>query len=324
MKIITIIILSLATVLNACTSKVISGNFSGRSGDPVAAQQTPKSSVVRQIGINRPILSDVDLAQWIQLSESEESNAGKLYGLIATGEWQAAIQEARRNLEKNPGDDTLMVILAAAFASGRNYEMAGYYGSQVLKTDPQNADAMNLVELRIMMSSENRRGDFDDAISWFRKAADTDGAHVAGLLNMGYLQLDLGDAQSALESFNLASNRCRNCFDSQYGYGLASARSMSWANARSTFEGILAKDPSRAEALYQLALVHKNGLNNQKESEKILQEIVSDADGRFKNASDVKRVANITLRKLKATDRSAPIPDETIMPRGGEMPARAG
>jgi hypothetical protein len=98
---------------------------------------------------------------------------------------------------------------------------------------------------------------------------------------------------------------------------------MSWANAKNAFEGVLSNTPSRAEAQYQLALVYKNGLNNQNEAIKLLQEIVSDADGRFKNASEVKRVANITLRRLKAGDRSGPIPEEGTMPHGGEMPARA-
>ena len=293
------------------------------SSEPVSASGTPGEMVVIQSGGRSPIISTSDAKRWIQLSESEGSSAGKLYGLIATGEWQSAIQEARRNLEINPGDENFMTILGAAFASGRNYEMAGYYGSLVLNTNSQNSDAMNLVGLRIMMASENRRGDFDDAIAWFRKAADSDSTHVAGLLNMGYLQLDLGDARGAGESFALASNRCNRCFDSQYGYGVASSRSMSWANAKNAFEGVLSNNPSRAEAQYQLALVYKNGLNNQNEAIKLLQEIVSDADGRFKNASEVKRVANITLRRLKAGDRSGPIPEEGTMPHGGEMPARA-
>lgn len=323
MKIQPLFPIAMTLVATACASPKQAPLVSSRNSEPVyAPPPEPTNIVVKQIGSKKPLLSKYGDRHWMQLSEAEESSPGKLFGQIAVGDWQVAIQEARRNLEKHPGDQTYTVILGAAFASGKNFEMAGYYGEQVLKNYPQNTDAMNLVGLRIMMSSENRRSDYDEALSWFRKAAEGESTHVAGLLNMGHLQLDLGDANGASESFAQASSRCEKCFDAQYGYGVAQARNLSWNNARITFEDILSKDPHRAEALYQLALVFKNGLNNPKQAAKLLQEIVSDADGRYANASEVKRVANITLRRLKATDRSAPLPEESIMPRGGEMPAR--
>jgi tetratricopeptide (TPR) repeat protein len=200
--------------------------------------------------------------------------------------------------------------------------MAGYYAKLALKTDPASGDAMNLVGLRVMLSAGNRRNDFDDALAWFRKATDSDGTNVAAPLNMGYLQLDLGDAPSAVESFALAGNRCGNCYSARYGYGISSARMGSWAQARSAFEGILARENFRADAQYQLALVYKSGLSDPNKAITLLQELVSDPVGRFKDAGNVKRVANITLRRMKASDRSAPTREDTIMPRGGELPAR--
>jgi hypothetical protein len=139
---------------------------------------------------------------------------------------------------------------------------------------------------------------------------------------MGYLQLDLGDAAAALESFTLASNRCSKCYSAQYGYGVAASRTQSWAQAKSAFEGILSRENFRADALYQLALVHKNGFKDNNKAASLLQDIVSDADGRFKEANSVKRVANITLRRIKSSDRTGAQPMEAVTPHGDEMPAR--
>ena len=177
-------ITSCATVTGA--KKSASDRASGAS--PASGEM-----ILIQTGAKAPVISGSDKSHWLQLRESD-SSGDKLYGQLATGEWQPAIEEARKELEKFPGDARLMVALGAAFASGKNYEMAGYYGGLALKTDQGNADAMNLIGLRVMMAAGNRRGDLDDAMSWFRKASDNDSTHIAALLNMGNLQLETGDA----------------------------------------------------------------------------------------------------------------------------------
>jgi tetratricopeptide (TPR) repeat protein len=287
----------------------------GHSSPDIVVNDVPEANASNEIvmiatGEKSPLLPDSGNTNWLQMSESSSSSKNRLYGLLATGQWEAAIEEARRGLELQPGDGNLILALGTAFGIGRNYEMAGYYGDLSLKLRPDNGDAMNLIGLRIMMGAGNRRGDFEDAITWFRKASDNDSAHIAALLNMGYLQLELGDAQSASESFVLASSRCGRCSPSQFAVGLASARSADWAKARTAFEGILSQDKSRADAQYQLALVHKNGLKDPGRAINLLQEIVSDGDGRFKDATNMKRVANITLRQMRSTDKDGAFPTE--------------
>ncbi len=316
LKNITILTAAIACVAACAPKPVVMKEEVGESS-PATGEM-----IMTQVGSSVPVISSSDEKHWIQLKNSKDSSRNKLYGMLATGDWQPAVEEARLQLEKRPGDPAMIVALAAAYASGRNYEMAGYYGKLALKTDQSNADAMNLVGLRVMMSAGNRRNDFDDALAWFRKATDNDGTNVAAPLNMGYLQLDLGDASSAVESFGLAANRCGSCYSARYGYGIASARMGSWTQAKSAFEGILSRETYRADAQYQLALVYKSGLNDANKAISLLQDIVSDPAGRFKESGNVKRVANITLRRMKASDRSAPTPEDTIIPHGGELPAR--
>ncbi len=270
----------------------------------------PKELIMIATGEKSPLLPEAGSFNWVEMSESTASNRDKLYGLLAIGESEAAIDEAHKLLEIQPGDANVILALGVAFGIKHNYEMAGYYGDIVLKLKPENSDAMNLIGLRIMMASGNRRVDYEDAMAWFRKSSDNDNTHVAGLLNMGYLQLDLGDAQTAVESFGLASSRCGKCSTAQFGLGLAAARSANWSAAKSAFEGILSQDKTRADAQYQLALVHKNGTGDRNHAISLLQGIVSDEDGRFQKSVTIKRVANVTLRQLKATDRDGAFPSE--------------
>lgn len=256
-------------------------------------------------GEKTPTLSNLDKNHWLQVRQSDGTSRDKLYGLLATGEWQAAIEESKKLLEKSPGDTPILLALASAYGIGHNYEMANFYAGLVLKADPGNSDAMNISGLRIMLASQNHRGDYEDALTWFRKASDNDNTHVAALLNMGYLQLELGDAAGASDAFSLAQSRCNQCYSSTYGLGIASSRTGAWTKAKSSFEQILSNDSSQAEAQYQLALVFKNGLNDQERAMKLLQEIVSDADGRFKNKGPTKRVANpfVELKLMIALDQ---------------------
>jgi tetratricopeptide (TPR) repeat protein len=270
--------------------------------------------VVIQSKAKEPMISGSNSEHWIQLKNNAASK-NRVYGYMATGAWTSGIEEARKNLEETPGDPALTTALAASYAGLGNYEMAGYYASLALKSNSTNSDAMNLIGLRIMTRLGNRRIDYEEAMAWYRRAAEIDGTHIAALLNMGNLQLELGDAAGARNSFSSASSRCQECFAAQYGIGLASARSGSWQQAASIFQSIINKDKTRAEAQYQLAIVYKNGLSNAQKAIQLLQDIVSDSDGRFRHAGSVKRVANITLRRLKANDRTAPMPVEALEPR---------
>lgn len=173
LKNITILTAAIACVAACAPKPVVMKEEVGESS-PATGEM-----IMTQVGSSVPVISSSDEKHWIQLKNSKDSSRNKLYGMLATGDWQPAVEEARLQLEKRPGDPAMIVALAAAYASGRNYEMAGYYGKLALKTDQSNADAMNLVGLRVMMSAGNRRNDFDDALAWFRKATDNDGTNVA-------------------------------------------------------------------------------------------------------------------------------------------------
>ncbi|MCX6119404.1 MAG: tetratricopeptide repeat protein [Proteobacteria bacterium] len=290
----------------ACSTACVSTPKSGKTASdvtPVAAQITG-ASIVMQAMSKDPILSDQSKSHWISLKNSNGESLDRMRGQLATGDWERAIESAKNFLKKHPNHPEALMGIAAANAIGRKFEMASYYAMLVLKIQPGNADAMNIMGLRIMMSTGNRRADYQDALTWFQRSLDSDSTQIAAGLNMGHLQLDLGASAEAIAPFRTASERCKTCRGALMGLAIASSRSGRGDDALVALKDVLNQDSSNAEARFQMAIVYKNNFQDIAKSQAILQEIVSDADGRYKNGMQTKRQANVVLRKLKSTDRT--------------------
>ena len=273
-------------------------------GSAVVPPKISGDIVILQPFAKTPVLSDKSQAYWINVRSTPGSELAKMQGLLATGEWQTATDTARAYLVKHPGNPEAMMGLACGYALGRRYELAGYYANQVLKMQPQNSDAMNIIGLRVMMATGNRRADYQDAISWFQKSNDADPTQIAASLNMGHLMLELGDSNGSMSAFKIANERCDECERALLGHGIAASRAGQGEVAKASFERALEKDQTCAEAKYHLAMTYRNNFNDRRKAASLLQDIVSDADGRFANEGPAKRQANIALRRLKANDRT--------------------
>lgn len=261
-------------------------------------------AIVMQPSMKRPLISAQDLNYWVHLKTKGPHALARMRGQLATGDWEAAIQSGKAYLITSPDHPEAMMGLASAYAIGRRYEMAAYYANQVLKIQPTNSDALNILGLRLMMATGNRRADYQDAVNLFQRSMETDGTQIAAGLNLGHLQLELGLTSDAAGTFATTARRCGDCTSSLMGEGIASARSGKGEEAKSAFEKILGRDPNHAEAKYQLAMNYRNNLKDDRKATKFLQDIVSDAEGQYRDDLPVKRQANIALRRIKASDRS--------------------
>lgn len=296
-----LVLLSLAScsLFSKKTTEAIQPATDGASNARVTGD-----SIVMQPSDKTPLISNRDNSYWVGLKSKGKDELSRQRGQLATGEWDSAINSGKSYLIKHPDHPEAMMGIASAYALSKRYEMAGYYAAQVLKIQPSNSDAMNIIGLRIMMSTGNRRADYQDAISWFQRAMDSDGTQIAAGLNLGHLQLELGLTGTAAETFAATARRCGDCNSSLMGEGISAARSGKGRAAQEAFEKILSRDAYHAEAKYQLAMNFRNNLNDYDTAAKLLQEIVSDADGRYKDDLPVKRQANIALRIIKANDRT--------------------
>ena len=126
-----------------------------------------------------------------------------------------------------------------------------------------------------MMTPKGRAADYKRAGDLFQAAFAADNAQIAPGLNLANLQLELGNHDAASETFSQVVDRCGRCTVGLMGFGVAASRSGKYDAAVAAFNEVLAKKPNHANALYNLALVHKNGYNNPKQAEKYLETMLA-------------------------------------------------
>jgi tetratricopeptide (TPR) repeat protein len=288
---------SLATVaatalLAACTTF---GHKGPGADDDGLAAANEKNTVVIQAGQTDPVVAGHDRQYWLDLRQQKDLNA-RMRGALATGEAESVVNLARARLAKHPGDAEALTMLAASLALTRNYDLAAYYASQLEKVQPGSPVALNIKGLAAMLMPRARMADFRMAQAYFQQAFNADGSQIAPGLNLGNLQLELGNAAGASQTFASVAGRCDHCTAALMGLGVSSSRAGEFDKAKAAFQAVLAKNPNHAGALYNLALVYQNGYNDNKQAETYLFKLLNDS--RTKNVA-MREKAQVVLRMIK-------------------------
>lgn len=293
--------------MTACTTM---SKPSGGKGLPVVQQQ----------GQKEPVVASQSRSYWLDMRQAK-AVLPRIDGALATGESQAAVDLARGYLAKHPGDAHAMTVLAAALALSRNYDLAAYYASVVERQHPGDAVALNIKGLAMMLQPKARASDYLRAADYFQRAMDADQSQIAPGLNLGGLQLEMGNAQAAALTFAKTAARCGGCTAANMGLGIAQERLKKHDAAVASFNAILGKSPNHAGALYNLALVYKNGYNDSKLAEKYLDQLLRKAKTRDPRLKDR---AQTVLRSIKGEashdERTAIAEDdgEVAPPKGND------
>lgn len=290
-KIVTTTLFAASLALTAACTTV-----GRRSTVSEADKDSPEQVVVGQPNRQGAVVSAHERQYWIGLRQSKKA-LPRIHGALATGEAEAAVDLARSYLAKHPGDVQGLTLLAAALAMSRNYEMADYYAGLALKLQPGNAAALNIRGVALMLQPKNRVADYRRAADYFERAIAGDDNQIAAGMNLGALQLELGDAAAALATYDGVVKRCGACAEGLMGQGIAASRSRSFDKAKAAFEAVLAKNARHPGALYHLALVHKNGYNDRKQAEKYLFALLNDSRGQADQY--MKERAHSVLRAMK-------------------------
>lgn len=258
--------------------------------------------VVQHVGEVKPIISPYDRKYWISLKEISGNEpkqiAQKMVALLATGEAEDAIEEAKRFLAIQPGNKMALTVLTAALVMARKYDLAAYYAKHLEEASGGSSEALNVKALAIMLAAQSRLSEYRRAEKIFRESLDASAKEVAAGLNLGRLYLEIGDARKAAGVFDLVSSRCNSCEEALLGVGISAARLKQYDKAKDTWESVLSKNPKSHRALYHLALVYKNGYNDYDQAEKILRGLIED-DSVNKLLQER---ANATMRSV-ATER---------------------
>jgi|GEM_PF-1057701 len=273
-------------------------------GGVMPQSSVARSGVVSQIGARDPLLAPHPRNYWLDQRQAK-AMMPRAQAALATGEPELVVNMAKAKLARTPGDPGALTMLAAALTMSHQYDLAAYYAAQLEQVQPGNSFALNVKGMAAMLAHKTTMNDYRLAQDYFQKAMDNDPMQIAAGLNLGSLQLELGNARGAATVFKTVAERCGACTAAQIGYGRALARSGEFREAAAVFKDVLKKHPENPAAQYNLALVYKNGFHDKAKAQSYLVAVIKNSHNRDQS---LKNRAQIVLRSLsgqKAMDERA-------------------
>ena len=293
-----------AISMTGCTTLGFGSKEAPALGEAVMGQAERDSVTVQRMDQEQPVLAKIDRDQWIEIRKNSKDERARLLATLGTREWEVAATEARAYLSQHPKDRAALMVLTTSLAMQKNYEMAAYYGDMLAKYYPGQADVLNIHGLTALHVPHGTIKDYRKALVAFEGSLQASETQIAAGLNLGHLYLEMGDAAKASATFATVRSRCADCTEATLGHGVAFMRLGKYSEARDAFSGILSKHPNHAQALYRLALVEKNGYNDNKKAESYLNQLLAKSS---EGEKEVKRRANFMLRRIQAEANQAPM-----------------
>jgi tetratricopeptide (TPR) repeat protein len=197
--------------------------------------------------------------------------------------WDTVIQLAERHLKVHPGNEDAFLFLAIAYAAKGQIERAQFYAELVLKGSPKHSLALNLLGV-LQRQRAVLMEDYREAIAYFNLAHQTAPDSLAPVLNLGSINLEVGNFEAAYADFTKARKICSSCLAATLG-AAASAQAMGrFQEAEESFTLILERNAEHPLANYLLAVqtfyVKGDVERSQRFLENVLEADTADADMR--------------------------------------------
>ena len=259
-------------------------------GGWVVKKSTSKSATAVQAG----------LGTWISGDSKEKkgetiSAVRRMHVSLTSGDVNTAQAIAKEILTKEPSDVSALTVLVASQIIERNFELANHYASLLERRHPGRAESLNARGLMILATADNRLVQYYKAAEQFQLALSKSPDEIAAGLNLGRLQLGLGNSKAAVKAFSQARNRCDDCRDSLLGHADSLAVGGAKVEAKKIYDELVSKDKKDYESQFRLAVLFKNGFNDFKNAEDRLLRIMKDN----KEGSRAWTRANSYLRSIR-------------------------
>jgi tetratricopeptide (TPR) repeat protein len=197
--------------------------------------------------------------------------------------WDSVIQLAERHLQAHPGNEDAFLFLAIAFAAKGQIDRAQFYAELALKGRPKHSLALNLLGV-LQRQRAVLMEDYREAIAYFNLAHQAAPDSLAPILNLGSINLEVGNFEAAYTDFNKARKICSSCLAAALG-AAASAQALGrFQEAEEDFRLILDQNAEHPLANYLLAVqtfyVKGEVEKSQRFLENVLEADTADADMR--------------------------------------------
>jgi tetratricopeptide (TPR) repeat protein len=198
------------------------------------------------------------LAQYLQ--ERPDANSVRVAYTAVLREqkkYDKALGQAREALVREPANVPALLEVGRIYHAKGDLDVAELVFQKVLALDPKNATAHNDLGLLALA-----RGDTQSAFESFEKATAADSAFVPARLNRASVLLRAGDYAAARGEYEQVLRVSSEHVGAQVGLGIALRGLNQPKEALAAYEKALALAPNHAPALFNLAVLRAEFLND--------------------------------------------------------------
>jgi tetratricopeptide (TPR) repeat protein len=269
--------------------------------------------VVKKSSVKAASAVQAGMGNWIAGEGKEKkgepaSAVRRMHVSLASGDISVAQTIAREILTKEPSDVSALTVLIASLIVERNFELANHYASLLERRHPGRSEPLNARGLLTLATADNRLVQYYRAAELFQLALAKSPDEIAAGLNLGRLQLGLGNSKAAAKAFSQARNRCDDCRDAVLGHADALSVSGAKVEAKKLYDELVQNDRKDFEAQFRLAVLHKNGFNDFKSAENQLLRIMKENKEGSRNWTR----ANSYLRAIRLEKDQRPTESASI------------
>lgn len=194
---------------------------------------------------------------------------------LETGKWADVTKISKKMLEQHPFDPSALSLLAVAALHQNEPERSLYFAKMASAKREDQSFFFNMKGL-VRLKSASMWTDFQDAMTWFRKALSENNRLWSARLNYAYLLLKMGQKEKALGEFKQASRHCDQCVSSRLGSALTLLRMPEdEEKGVSLMQQLMSEYPGIVEIPYELG-VYYFSKGNKKEASRLFKKIKND------------------------------------------------
>ncbi|MCX6130501.1 MAG: hypothetical protein NTX25_15745 [Proteobacteria bacterium] len=205
----------------------------------------------------------------------------KIMQSLAEERWDTVIQLAEAHLKDSPGNEDAFLFLAIAYASKGQIERGQFFAELILKGRPRHAMALNLMGV-MQRQRALLMEDYRDSIAYFNLAHQISPESLAPVLNLGSINLEVGNFDAAYAEFGEAKKICKQCLAATLGSAAAAQALGRYQEAEQDFKSVLDRQSKHPLANYLLAIqtfyVKGESAKSQEMLETVLESEGADAD----------------------------------------------
>ena len=271
------------------------GVLQRRAGDLEAAAGSFDAALQIQPRAPEPLLAaaEVDYARGEQGAAAErletllEGDPENLDARVALAvmlredeRYDAALEQAREVLVRDPQNIRALLEIGRAYRAREQYEVARLVLDKAVQLAPEDAPGL-MAEVRNEQGLlELDRGDTQAAFQAFEQAIALDAAYEPARMNMGSVLLHAGDFAGAVAQYEAVLEQHPDDLAARVAYGAALRGQGEHRQARRQYERVLEADPENADALFNLAVLQAEFVDERTESRATFQRYLDAAPRR--------------------------------------------